>query len=170
MKKVILSVVTFAAIMLFPGKALAVGESTVASVDVVPLISIEEITPLSFGKVYSGSTLGTVTVTTANARTNSGGVTLFGSDQTTARYNILGNASATYAITVPTSPINVTKDLVNLEVSNFQAKSTSTNSGTSGSLATDGTDSFVVGATLTLPASTVPGRYTGTFEVSVAYN
>lgn len=170
MKKVILSVLIFAAIMLFPGKALAVGENTVASVDVVPLISITEVSELKFGIVNSGSEVGTVTVTTANARTITGAVTLFGNDQTTASYNVLGNANGTYAITVPATSINVTKDGVNLAVSAFQAKSASTSSGTSGTLGSGGTDSFVVGATLTLPAGTLPGRYAGTFDVSVAYN
>ena len=170
MKKVLISIVALAAIVLLPGRVSAQVENTVASVDVVPLISITEVNPLNFGRVNSGSSEGTVTVTTANARTITGGVTLFGNDQTTASYSVLGNASSTYAITVPTSSINVTKDGVNLAVSGFQALSTSTSSGTGGTLNSGGTDSFVVGATLTLPSGTLPGRYAGTFDVSVAYN
>lgn len=170
MRKVLLSILALVSIVLLPCRVLAVGENTVASVDVVPLISISEATALNFGKVNSGSTEGTVTLTTANTRTITGGITLFGNDQTTARYNVLGNASSNYVITVPTTSINVSKDGVNLAVSSFQALSTSTNSGTGGTLTGDGTDSFVVGASLTLPAGTATGRYTGTFDVSVAYN
>lgn len=169
-KKVLISIVALAALALFPGRVSAQVENTVASVDVVPLISITEVSELKFGRVNSGSEVGTVTVTTANARTITGAVTLFGNDQTTASYNVLGNASGTYAITLPVTPINVSKDGVNLAVSAFQARSTSTASGTSGTLDLDGKDSFVVGATLTLPAGTLPGRYAGTFDVSIAYN
>jgi len=172
MKRIILSIVVITLFVSLPGQVLGqASETTVASVDVVPVISITEDAPLNFGQVIPGTTSGTVTLSTSNVRTGTEDIVLYGSTSTNAAYTVAGIAGNAYVITLPIADVDVSLGDVHLVVNAFKAFVTSTGAeGLTGTLSGSGRDNIKVGAVLTLPAGTGIGRYSGTFDVSVAYN
>jgi hypothetical protein len=137
--------------------------SVQAKVD--PVISLSKLTDLRFGDVFTGPTAGTVVLSPAGARSATGGVGL-GSLSVTgpATFTVTGAASATYAITLPTS-ITLSSPGGSLTVTPV----TSTPSLT-GLLSATGQQTLAVGGTLNVAANQADGDYTGTFSVTVAYN
>jgi hypothetical protein len=153
-----------------------VTENTAAGAKILTALSIAEVSPMHFGTmgVLTG-TGGTCLVTTAGVRSATGGVTLsaLAPLMSLASYTVTGEASYTYAITLP-STITVTKvsGTETMTIGTLLAKSTSgTESHTAtGTLAAGGTESFTVGGILTVTAGQAAGVYAGTFDVTVAYN
>lgn len=136
-----------------------------ASADVVTAISITTAADLYFGKVVAGASLGTVVMSTGGVRSATGGVVLGNaSGAAAASFSVTGENSATYSITLPSS-ITVTAGANNMTVDTF----TSNPSGT-GTLSGAGAQTVAVGATLRVAANQASGSYTGTFDVTVAYN
>ena len=125
---------------------------------------------LQFGTMIKGT--GTVTVSTADVRTFSNSA-LNPGDQgatpTAAVFTVTGEGSYTYSIAFT----NETETLTNtgsqtMVAGNFVALS-SDGEGLTGTLS-NGSDTVKVGATLTLDDDETAGTYTGSFEVTVAYN
>lgn len=132
--------------------------------DVVAAISITKTTDMNFGKVVAGATGGTVVLSTASARSATGGVTLGNAGATAAAsFDVTGESGATYAITLPASAtiVSGTDEMV---VDAFEGDPDGT-----GTL-TGGSETLNVGATLNVDASQPTGTYAGTFDVTVAYN
>jgi uncharacterized protein DUF4402 len=129
------------------------------------LISISKTADLGFGTAFIGSSLGTVVVTPAGARTASGGVTLGSTSGVgAAQFTVSGIALLTYHITLPSS-IALSSGGSSMTVNTF----TSTPSG-SGTFPLAGTQTLTVGATLQVGAVQAPGTYSGSFNVTVSYN
>lgn len=170
MKKIL-----FAAIVLsgaaFNANAQAVASAS-ATATIVSPISISKTTDLNFGNI-AVSTLagGTVTLDPSAAATRTasggGGVTLpaVTGPIAAALFAVTGQASFTYNITLPLSA-TVVNGANSMTVDNF------TSSIATGALDGAGTQSFYVGADLTVAAAQAPGIYTtGTpFLVAVNYN
>lgn len=136
-----------------------------ATARIVTPIAISKTADMNFGDVVAGGSAGTVVLTSAGARSATGGATLGnGSAVAAAAFNVTGQASATYAITLPASA-TVTSGANNMTVNTF----TSNPSGT-GALSGGGSQALSVGATLNVGASQATGTYTGSFSVTVAYN
>jgi hypothetical protein len=91
-------------------------------------------------------------------------------------YTVTGTADESYALTLPQG-FNVTHvdggggNVANMTVTSILARFNGANGdATTSALAPDGTDSFTLGATLTVGNNQKAGVYTGTFPISVDYN
>jgi|WetSurMetagenome_2_1015567.scaffolds.fasta_scaffold04341_2 hypothetical protein len=148
-------------------------ENTAAAAKIVTPLSITETSSLHFGTMaVLAGTPGTCVLSTQGARTQSGGVNLSvqAPSASNAAYNVAGAVNTTYAITLP-STINVTSGASTMTISSLLARTASAGAdGLTGTLSASGTDDFTVGGTLNVSAGQVTGVYTGTFDVTVAYN
>lgn len=182
MKTKLLSLAAIFAIALFSNSATAQTTSTNAdnsdtvtvnarATIVAPIrISWDEVN-LEFGSVISNT--GTVVVNTSGARTvaplslNSGSTQ--GTTSTAPGFQVTGETGYTYSITLPAD--NVVK-LTHATVLTDQMNLTDFNAsvGPTAGVLTAGTQNFKVGATLQVVGSLTAGLYTGTFDVTVAYN
>jgi hypothetical protein len=148
-------------------------ENTAAAAKIVTPLSITETSSLHFGTMaVLAGTPGTCVLSTQGARTQSGGVNLSvqAPSASNAAYNVAGAVNTTYAITLP-STINVTSGASSMTISSLLARTASAGTdGLTGTLSASGTDDFTVGGTLNVSAGQVTGVYTGTFDVTVAYN
>ena len=149
-----------------PQAAMAADASGDASAVVVTPISVSEAAALSFGNIAPSGTSGTVTVTTAGARTSTGGVSELGGTVTAGEFDVVGSGSATYGIVLPADgTVTLTGAGDPMPVNGFVHSldgSTPTLSG--------GNGSFTVGATLEVGAGQTEGTYTGSYTVTVNYN
>jgi hypothetical protein len=173
------SIILFAAIFMMAGFACRVmaqaTENTTAGAVIITPITITETAALHFGvmAVLAG-TPGTCVLSTLGVRTATGGVNLSvqAPVATNAAYNVTGQASTTYALTLPAT-ITVTKavTLETMTISTLLARFNGAGAdAVTSTLAVGGTDSFTVGGTLAVAAAQVAGTYAGTFNVTVAYN
>lgn len=166
----------FAAIVLsgaaFNANAQAVASATATATIVTP-ISISKTTDLNFGNLsVSASAGGVVTLEPSAAATRTasggGGVSLpaVTGPVAAALFEVTGQASFTYDITLPLSA-TVVNGANSMTVDNFTSSL-----GATGTLDGAGTQSFYVGADITVAAGQAPGTYTtGTpFLVAVNYN
>lgn len=123
-------------------------------------------TNLDFGTIIRSSVAGTVTVTPAGQRTFTGGVSVLSSSLfTAAPFSVSGENSAGFNLTLPDNDdvkMTRTGGTEKMKVTNFTH-----NSGLV--LSSSGTATFSVGATLNLDADQVAGDYTGSFNVTIAY-
>jgi hypothetical protein len=184
MKKKALLTVAFAALLGF-SIALSAQDSqaavsaTPASANLLVAMKLKQNSVLSFGSsLLTNKDGGTVILPSSNVdRDYTGGVS---SSEATpspsnASYSVTGTANETYAVVLETK-ITVTHTSVDSGVNSmditditarFNGKDTDD---TVSTLASDGTDSFSLGGTLTVQANQVSGRYTGLFAVNVDYN
>lgn len=156
---------------------MAANPSASASVDVelVPTLSIAKSADMHFGRVsLNGNGAGVLvlgvdgTVQTTNLYVSQSGSSI---TPTAAVFAVDGVPSANYTVSLPSSPVLLTKvgSTETMSVSDFTVKLASKEAGTmSGSVTTD--KSFAVGATLRIPQTQSEGRYQGTFSVSISYN
>ncbi|WP_417545413.1 DUF4402 domain-containing protein [Marinobacter sp.] len=130
-------------------------------------IAIQNTRALSFGSFVAGSA-GTVTVSTGDVRSASGGVMLIPSSMSTAaQYTVSGDPNATYTIQLPTNDyVKLTGPGVDMVLNAF----TSSPSGAAGQLDAGGSQTLSVGATLSVGSGQIPGDYSGSFTVIVNYN
>lgn len=136
---------------------------------IVNPITITKTADLRFGNVaVLSSTAGTVDITPAGVRSPGGGVTLPATTGTVggASFTIAGESGYTYAITLPTDPLDITSGANTMTVTAFV--SSPANTGT----LTGGTETLRVGATLNVDAGQPTGTYTSEtpFTVEVNYN
>jgi hypothetical protein len=145
-------------------------ETANATATIITPISITNVADLNFGNIVAGTGAGTVTVATTGTRTSTGDVILPSATLGTvnaAEFTVTGLADATYAITLPTTSIDISETGgTTMTVDNF----TSNPSVTDGGVLTNGTQTLSVGATLNVGAGQAAGDYTGKFSVTVAYN
>jgi hypothetical protein len=139
---------------------------------VVTPIGITPMTDLAFGKFIAG-TGGTVTISTSGARTQTG-VTPVASPTTAAKFDVTGEKSATYVITIPGS-VTLTggagsDTMTFVPVNDLTAANTTTGTITAGTLDSSGKQSIYVGGVLTVAAGQAPGDYSGALNVGVEYN
>jgi hypothetical protein len=148
-------------------------ENTAAAAKIVTPIAITETASLHFGTMaISAGTPGTCVLSTQGTRAQTGGVNLSVQAPTAsnAAYNVSGAVNTTYGITLP-STITVTSGPANMTINTLLARTASAAAnGLTGTLSAAGTDNFTVGGTLNVTAGQSTGVYTGTFDVTVAYN
>lgn len=165
-----------AAVISGPSVAASTPASAAASGTVIAPITVGKITDLSFGKFAPGAG-GTVTISTSGLRTSGGIVpSSFGSTLTAAKFNVAGDADATYTITHSgsTALTNTTgtgaETMALAKFSDLTGADSVAGTATAGKLSAGGVQSIYVGGTLTVAANQVPGVYTGTVDVTVEYN
>ena len=127
-------------------------------------ITLVEDISLSFGTVQPFGRDGTVRITTAGATINS------------STFNTVDGNPATWSVTgVPNAPFDVFLPSNSITVSNGTGETMSvTNFNRSGGsqlyIDPNGNAAFNVGATLNVSALQADGTYSGTYNVTVAYN
>jgi hypothetical protein len=145
--------------------ARAASDNLDVTAQVITPLSLSKTSGLSFGKFSTSGAASTIVVSTSNVATPGTGIDLSG-DVTSGAYDVQGEPSTAYTITVPSS-INLTDgDSHTMTVDTFVTSKTDNTSTLSGA----GTDSFAIGATLNVGASQAAGSYTGTATISVDYN
>lgn len=140
-----------------------------ASATIITPIAITKTVDMNFGTAaVQAGTGGTIVLTPAGTRTVTGGVTLpsVTGTVTAASFNVTGEGTSTYSITLPGGPLTITSGINTMTVSTFTSTPTPT-----GTL-TAGAQTLLVGGTLNVAAAQAPGTYlSGTpFTVTVNYN
>lgn len=170
MKKNLLTLLAIGMIAVFSNNLMAQTTSTAtdaaaAYATIIAPITITNTIDLNFGDVVDGT--GYVTLSTAGVRASD--YQAFSGTQvgtvSAASFGITGQGAYTYAITLPTVDVTITETgsdtmIVNAFVSDPSGTGT----------LSSGTDTVLVGATLNVVATQTAGLYTGTFDVTVAYN
>jgi Domain of unknown function (DUF4402) len=138
-------------------------------VNIVTPISITKSEDMVFGNIASNGSTGTILISTDGSRTPTGDITLpvaAGSPKA-ASFVVTGSGNYTYSISCPGSPIMLTGATEGVTVGTFVSNPAST-----GKLAAAGIQTVSVGATLSLPASTVAGSYINVsgLRITVNYN
>jgi len=159
----------FAAIAMIAFTTNAVAQATAtgtSTTTVIAPITISAGTDLAFGNVTEDGTGGTVTVTAAATAvaTGTSGAQAVDGTVTAGAFTVTGQAGNTYSITVPTAPATLT----GLDVS----APTITVSGFTSDIATGSigtTNTFYVGADITLAGPQLPDTYSGSYDVTVQY-
>lgn len=149
-------------------------KTSAVSVKIQQSIAITEVRPMHFGTMtVKASQGGTCVVSTAGVRSRTGGVTLSNlmPQMSLATYMVTGEPGRTYSITLP-STITVTYTTSNMVINNLLAKPASgaQSHTATGTLNVAGSEQFTIGATLNVAAGQQEGLYTGTFNITVAYN
>jgi hypothetical protein len=159
-----LSIASALALLLLSDGAAGAATGT-ASAEIVSAITITNTVGLQFGQIAPSASPGTVTIATSGVRTSTGGVTLAGlATVSAAGFDVTGAPDNTYTITI-TSSTTITLGGNSMTVDTFESAPDTT-----GTLSAGGTDVILVGATLHVGANQAAGSYTGTFDVTVAYN
>lgn len=152
--------------------------SASATAEVLQPIAVVKGADLVFGNLVAGN--GDVTVATDGARTKTGGTVLptGGSAATAARFDVSGTGNNGFSIdyTGSDSVLTSGSDTMAIdwitEVAATQTptgKTDATTDATSGTL-TSGAAYIYVGGKLTVDANQPAGTYTGTVQVTLAYN
>jgi hypothetical protein len=154
-------------VLLSAGAANATGTAGgAAAAEIVSALSISNNIGLQFGQIVPSIVIGTVTISTAGVRSSLGGVTLGnGLVPAASSFAVTGAPSNTYAITLPTSITLTAAAGAPMTVDTFVSAPT-----VAGTLDVTGAQTLLVGATLHVGVSQVANPYSGTFNVTVAYN
>ena len=147
--------------------AFAASDNANATATVIAPIAIAKVSDLLFGNIIAG-TGGTIAVDAADSVSLGGNVTVPPTQTGTraaAVFNVSGEGTNTYAITLPAnSVVVITGPGTDMNVNVFVSNPSGT-----GAL-TAGAQQLKVGATLTVGSPQTAGAYTGAFTVTVAYN
>lgn len=166
MKKSIIVLASLLAIVFVSNTVKAQTATANASANIVQPLEIMKVADLAFGNIAAGPVSGTVTIDTDGSRSGDGGITLIaaGNVSNAANFSIVGYPEATFTIELPSS-ILIESNGNEMMVDNFVSSL-----GDMSTLDVDGNSDLTVGATLNVEANQEPGLYTGTFDVTVAYN
>lgn len=168
-----LFVIAIAVIAALPDHVL--GQTTIdnatASATIVTALSLSEDAGhmLNFGSLVSTNTAGTCILSASETagRIGTNVVLIEGTTgYSSGKFKVVGLNGAGYTVTLPSGSIDVEneEDEGNtMSVSNFTCS-------TIIQLPASGTNDFYVGATLAVDAGQESGEYTGTYNVTVAYN
>ncbi len=129
-------------------------------------IALTKNADLNFGSMVSGTSAGTVTVTSTGAVSSTGGVTLVPSTTAPADFTLSNGPAGgphIYLIQLPSS-VTITSGGNSMVVNNFDNTAP-----TLGIIANSSSRSIGVGATLNVGANQPSGTYTGTYLMMVAF-
>lgn len=160
---------------LFSTQAMAADATATASIGatVVQPIAITKTADLNFGNFAADdATSGTVVISTAGARSFTGGATGVSAGTGTvsaASFTVTGEGTSTFSITLPSSAVTLTHATdatKTMSVSTFTSNPSATGALTAGSA------TVTVGATLSVAAAQTTGVYSNStgLPVTVAYN
>ena len=153
------------------------GDANGTSVTPIGITRGDDTDGLNFGKFSTpyGSGSDTITINPQTGVATGGGSIVLRSSTGVqpATFTVTGEASATYAITLPTNGTVSMSDGAadTIPLTNFTAYSTTAAAtGTTGTLSAGGSDTLRVGATATVDFDDADGEYGTTFTVAVEYN
>ena len=154
------------ALALDSAPALAASDTGTANATIIAPITISANLTLEYGQIVTGSSASVVRISTAGARSLvSGDASLSGGTFRAGTFDITGEPSATYAITLPGSAATLTSGGNTMTVDTWVSSV-----GATGTLSGGGLETFTVGADLNVGATQASGAYTGTYSVTVDYN
>lgn len=169
MKKFVVSMLIVAGLFAATGSAFAISANAYATIVSAIAVSGGDDSAsgdsLRFGSLVAG-TGGTAVVSAASVRSVTGGVSEVTSTVSAASFTVTGESGSTYSITLPATAQTLSLDgdaTKTMSVSDFTSASANNLTLVSGS------DTFSVGATLTVGNAQAVGTYSGTFEVTVSY-
>ena len=171
MKNIIKAIAATVVIAGFSTSSFAQATATAsASANIITPISIVKVTDMNFGNVAVSATLaGTVVLAPAGTRTTGGGggVTLPATTGTVAAasFTVSGQASYTYAITLPSTCSITDGSSHSMTVNTFTSSPATT-----GLLSSGGVQTLNVGATLNVSAAQAANLYTNATGVPVTVN
>lgn len=151
-----------------PSNAQAASATATATATVATAIGIAKTIDMSFGTIGATAVAGTVVLGTDGSRTCTNVDCLSGSPGAAASFDVTGQASQTYSITLPAGAVALTGPGPNMDATAFVSLPTPT-----GTLSGAGTETLLVGATLAVGTAALqtPGVYTSAaFTVTVNYN
>jgi hypothetical protein len=163
-----------ALLALVPSQAQAAPATGDAQIAVVTPLSFIQVENLDFGRIIPSGTAGTVTLSTANIRTATGGVTLVGTDYQNAKFAGQGTILQRVRINITPNTITLTGPGAPMTVTNVTI-------GTDGTLLQLGASPnylilsptgifwFNVGGRLNVGANQAAGYYSGTFTATLVY-
>lgn len=163
-----------AACALVPNMAMADTRTADAQIAVVTPLSFIQVENLDFGRVIPAATAGTVTISTANVRTPTGGVVPLGTDYQRGRFAGRGAQNQRVTISLAPATITLTGPGTSMTVTNLTIgpDGTLNQSGSSPNyriVAANGIFWFYVGGRLNVGANQAPGNYSGTFTATLVY-
>lgn len=147
-----------------------------ATATIIRPITIAAAVDLAFGNVVASSTTGTLLVAASSgtpSQTAGGGATQPGTQKGTisaAKFDVGGEGAFTYTITLPSGAATLSSGGNSMTVDTWTSSIVTTAGQLDSTAGNLGAQSFYVGGTLNVGANQVPGNYTGTFSVTVAYN
>jgi len=142
-------------------------EQTIATATIVGPLTLTKVSDMDFGTIAVTGTAGTVVLGTDNSRTAVGPALVPPAAGVAASFTVAGEASRTFAITLPA---NSTVSLVS-GANTMAANIFVHNAGANPALDIAGAAAFTVGATLSVAANQAAGNYTSaTFPVTISYN
>lgn len=152
---------------LYSGALSAASVTANASANVLTPLSIAPgANPMFFGDVSGDATnITTVELTTAGTTSSPDGASAAGTP-TAGDFNVTGAPNLAYDISVPLDGVVV---LTNIAGPDMSVDGFSSSLGLAGLLSGAGTQSFTVGATLTINANQPAALYSGTYDVIVNY-
>ena len=169
MKKITITMLTITLLTFFSIDVMAQTENTDSGAKILAAMTITETADLDYGTMTVPETAAEVQISDhGTIAVLSGTITLLSQAPTwhPATFDITGTANATYSITVPNNTaVKLTGAGTDMPIINF-----ATSRGGSSTLDGSGDDFFSVGGTLQLENGQAAGTYTGTFDISVAYN
>jgi hypothetical protein len=156
-----------AAVAITPS-ALAVDATANSSATIMQPLAITVAEHLAFGKFGVGAG-GSVTISTSGVRSSTGVVEM-GGTTTAAKFDVTGEAGATYTISLaPTTLTSGANSMTYTTVSDLTGANATSGNPATGTL-TGGTQSIYVGGVLTVAAAQAAGLYSGTLVATVQYN
>jgi hypothetical protein len=154
--------------------------NSTASAQLIEAITLSETTSLNFGTTVLKSTAGGTVVLSSNSNTRNytGGLAGGGpenQDATNATFEVSGASLATYSVTLPAvitlTHTSIDSGINTMNVTSMKARFNDAESDSlTSTIASEGKDSFSLGATLTVQENQIFGQYSGQYEVSVDYN
>ncbi len=168
--KFLVFIVAIAMVAFLSNNAMAQSETTDAGAKILTAMTITETADMHFGTMTVPTEISEVDLAVGGTvSVASGTLTLLAQTPTShaAAYDITGDVSASYAITLPENGVvTITEGATPIPVKDFICSYGDKTSSLDGS----GDDNFTVGATIVLADAQPAGTYIGTFDVSVDYN
>lgn len=164
MKHLIKFMIVAVIMIAYSASANAQGSATTsgnAAARIVAPITLTAVNTLDFGTIYNNAA-GTVTMTPGSVRSAAGANLSPIAVGQAGSFTVGGEATLTYSITLPADgTVTIANGVNTMAIDGFNH-----NAGGTPTVP----QTFNVGAVLTVAAGQVPGNYTGTYSVTVAYN
>jgi TRAP-type C4-dicarboxylate transport system substrate-binding protein len=162
------------AILMIAFTTAAVAQSTATttaatSARVITPITITKVVDMNFGNLVATAAGGDIVLPTSGARTGDAAILLGTQNGTVAAasFTVTGETDFTYAITLPSASFDVSNGdttPATMSVGTFVSSPSSTSKLTSGS------ETLIVGATITLDANQKSGAYTNVDALAITVN
>lgn len=154
-----LAAITAAGLLLLAASASAQSVAATANATILQALTLTEDVELDYGRIVSSAAPGTATVTQGGAQSCAGGTTCVGA-HTAAQFTVTGTANET---------VDVTVDAAYSLAGPGPAMGATSDAPLSVLIGGGGSSTFNVGGTLSVAASQTNGTYSGTYNISVAY-